>query len=306
MLQLANRVAYSPAQPIGSIPCVIAWLGQDIVRALLATTALVEQLREWPERHELVAVLIVSSLYAAVYGTEIEAAMQVPPRAGLFSAASLYLWGDIAIAYLAPPLWHALSDAVLREHETGAEGREETGSLGVSKRQVVVALAEHWKLLADFGHLLGTALTLLSSRWRTESEAFYGLVVGSNLLIDALGTDSDPARVAGIARQIQARSGIEPMVLPSDWRAPWRRRDNSFDRPACRTPSAGRPLIKEQRFVPSCGILIGGDRDHRAEPFLLSRRRPCRSVLLTRSGNFNARWNRRRISIRGSLHPLWS
>lgn len=213
ILQLANSVAYSPAQPITSIPHAITWLGQDIVRALVATTALVEQLKEWPERHDLVTALIVKALYAAAYATEIEAAMQTLPRAGLFSAALLYSLGDLAIAYQAPLLWQALSDAALRMPEAGAQGRQETGILGVTKRQVAVALAEHWKLPADFGHLLGAPPGLPSSRWRTESEEFFGLVVGTNLLIDALSTDSDPAKTAGIIRQVQMGSGIEPIVL---------------------------------------------------------------------------------------------
>ncbi|CAI4030161.1 HDOD domain-containing protein [Nitrospira tepida] len=213
ILQLANSVAYSPAQPITSIPHAVTWLGQDIVRALVATTSLVEQLKEWPERHELVTALIVKGLYTAAYATEIEAAMQVPPRGGLFSAALLYSLGDLAIAYQAPLLWHALSAAALRGLEAGAQGREETGILGATKRQVAVALAEHWKLPADFGLLLGTPPGLPSSRWRTESEEFSGLVVGTNLLIEALSTESDPAKVAGITRQIQIGTGIEPTVL---------------------------------------------------------------------------------------------
>lgn len=213
ILQLSNSVAYSPAQPIVSISHAITWLGQDIVRALVATTAFVEQLKEWPERHELVTALIVKALYAAAYATEIEAAMQISPRAGLFSAALLFSVGDLAIAYQAPPLWQALADSALRMQEAGAQGREETGILGVTRRQVAVALVEHWKLPADFGHLLEAPPGLPSSRWRTDSEEFFGLVVGTNLLIDALNTDSDPAKIAGITRQIQVGSGIEPVVL---------------------------------------------------------------------------------------------
>ena len=261
ILQLANSVAYSPAQGITSIPHAITWLGQDIVRALVATTALVEQLKEWTERHELVTALIVKALYAAAYAMEIEAAMQITPRAGLFSAALLYSLGDLAIAYQAPSLWHALSDAALRMQEAGAQGREETGILGVTKRQVAVALAEHWKLPADFGHLLGAPPGLPSSRWRTDSEEFYGLVVGTNLLIDALGADNDPAKVAGITRQIQMGSGIEPMVLQKRLaRAQEKARQlvrsvglpDSFGRPAnhpstCTGPEAQLPACRPDR-----------------------------------------------------------
>ncbi|MGE3153419.1 MAG: HDOD domain-containing protein [Nitrospiraceae bacterium] len=213
ILQLANSVAYSPAQPITSIPHAITWLGQDIVRALVATAALVEQLKEWPERHELVIVLIVRAMYAAAYATEIETAMQIPPRGGLFSAALLYSLGDLAIAYQAPSLWYAISEAALREQATGTPGREEAGILGVTKRQVALALVEHWKLPADFGHLLGAQTGLPSARWRTEAEEFHGLVVGANLLIEAFSTESDPAKVSGITKQIQIGSGLEPMVL---------------------------------------------------------------------------------------------
>lgn len=201
VLQIANGIAYSPQHTITSVAHAVSWLGLDTVRTLVATVQLMEQLEHQPDRRPLLGRLIAKALFAAAHASELGVALNYPQPGQLFSAALLYSFPDLVIAYQTPHLFQALIAARTPE--------EETKILGVSRARFATALAQTWVLPAGLMDLMGTPMPTAKSKWQSHQQLFMGLVAGSNQLIDAMADSPEP-RVADLIRRTLQRGSSLP------------------------------------------------------------------------------------------------
>jgi HD-like signal output (HDOD) protein len=201
VLQIANGIAYSPQHSITSVTHAVAWLGLDTVRTLVATVQLMEQLENQPDRRPLLGRLIAKALFAAAHASELGVAMNYPQPGQLFSAALLYSFADLVIAYQTPDLFQALTVAKTPD--------DEVEILGVSRACFATALAQTWVLPAGLVDLIGTPAPTAKTKWQTDQQLFMGLVAGSNLLVAALA-DSPNSAAADPIRHILQRGTALP------------------------------------------------------------------------------------------------
>jgi HD-like signal output (HDOD) protein len=201
VLQIANGIAYSPQHSITSVTHAVAWLGLDTVRTLVATVQLMEQLENQPDRRPLLGRLIAKALFAAAHASELGVAMNYPQPGQLFSAALLYSFADLVIAYQMPDLFQALTVAKTPD--------DEVEILGVSRACFATALAQTWVLPAGLVDLIGTPAPTAKTKWQTHQQLFMGLVAGSNLLVAAMA-DSPNSAAADPIRHILQRGTALP------------------------------------------------------------------------------------------------
>ena len=205
VLQIANGIAYSPQHSITSVVHAVSWLGLDTVRTLVATVQLMEQLEHQPDCRPLLGRLIAKALFAAAHASELGVAMHYPQPGQLFSAALLYSFADLVIAYQTPELFQALTAAQTPE--------DEAKILGVSRARFATALAQTWVLPAGLMDLIGTPMPTAKSRWLTSQQLFVGLVAGSNQLVAAMADSPDPGVADLIRRALQRGTAFTEPVL---------------------------------------------------------------------------------------------
>ncbi|MEO5955136.1 MAG: HDOD domain-containing protein, partial [Nitrospiraceae bacterium] len=205
VLQIANGIAYSPQHTITSVVHAVSWLGLDTVRTLVATVQLIEQLEHQPDRRPLLGRLIAKALFAAAHASELGVAMHYSQPGQLFSAALLYSFADLVIAYQTPELFQALTTARTPE--------DEAKILGVSRSRFATALAQTWVLPAGLMDLIGTPMPAAKSRWLTSQQLFVGLVAGSNQLIAAMADSPDPGVADLIRRTLQRGTALTEPIL---------------------------------------------------------------------------------------------
>lgn len=200
VLQIANGIAYSPQQTITSVTHAVTWLGLDTVRTLVATAQLMEHLKQEPDRRPILGRLIAKALFASTHAAELGAAMNYPHPGQLFSAALLYSFADLVIAYQTPDLFEQLAEA-----RTPAD---EAAILGVSKARFATALARTWVLPTGLVDLIGTPTPVVETRWQTNQQIFVGLVAGANNLVSALADSSKPSVADRIRRTLQQGTAL--------------------------------------------------------------------------------------------------
>jgi len=205
VLQIANGIAYSPQHTITSVTHAVAWLGLDTVRTLVATVQLMEQLEHQPDRRPLLGRLIAKALFSAAHASELGAAMNYPQPGQLFSAALLYSFADMVIAYQTPDLFQALNEAKTPD--------EEIKILGISKVRFATALAQTWVLPAGLMDLIGTPVPTAKTKWQTNPQLFMGLVTGSNHLVDAMADSLNPGTADPIRRTLQRGTALPERTL---------------------------------------------------------------------------------------------
>lgn len=205
VLQIANGIAYSPQHSITSVTHAVSWLGLDTVRTLVATVQLMEQLENQPDRRPLLGRLIAKALFAAAHASELGVAMNYPQPGELFSAALLYSFADLVIAYQTPDLFQALTAAQTPD--------DEVEILGVSRVCFATALAQTWVLPAGLVDLIGTPTPTAKTKWQTDQQLFMGLVAGSNLLVDAMADSSKPGAGDPIRRILQRGTALPEQTL---------------------------------------------------------------------------------------------
>jgi HD-like signal output (HDOD) protein len=201
VLQIANGIAYSPQHTITSVTHAVSWLGLDTVRTLVATVQLMEQLEHQPDRRPLLGRLIAKALFAAAHASELGVAMNYPQPGQLFSAALLYSFADLVIAYQTPDLFQALTAARTPD--------DEVGILGVSRVRFATALAQTWVLPAGLMDLIGTPPPTVKTQWLTNQQLFVGLVAGSNQLVAAMADSPEPG-IADLTRRALQRGTALP------------------------------------------------------------------------------------------------
>jgi len=201
VLQIANGIAYSPQQTITSVSHAVTWLGLDTVRTLVATAQLMEHLEQLSDRRPILSGLIAKALFASTHAFELGTAMNYPQPGQLFSAALLYSFVDLVIAYHTPDLFELLSDAQTAEAEANI--------LGVSKARFSGALAKLWILPTGLVDLIGTTTAEDDeTRWQTDKQIFEGLVSGANKLVSAMTDPSKPGLADRIRRALRQGTGL--------------------------------------------------------------------------------------------------
>ncbi len=173
VLQIANGIAYSPQHTLTSVTHAVAWLGLDTVRTLVATVQLMEQLENQPGQ--------------------------------LFSAALLYSFADLVIAYQTPDLFQELIAAKTQD--------EEIKILGVSRVRFATALAKTWVLPAGLMDLIGSPAPTAKTKWQTDQKLFMGLVTGSKHLVAAMADAPNPGAADPIRRTVQRGTALPERTL---------------------------------------------------------------------------------------------
>ncbi|THJ25195.1 MAG: HDOD domain-containing protein [Nitrospira sp. CG24E] len=205
VLQIANGIAYSPQQTITSVAHAVIWLGLDTVRALVATAQLMEHLEQAPDRRPLLSRLIAKALFASTHAFELGTAMHYPQPGQLFSAALLYSFTDLVIAYQAPDLYELLVEA--------RTPVDESNILGVSKVRFATALARTWVLPTGLVDLIGAPTPPMGTRWQTDHQIFVGLVAGANSLVSAMANSLKPDVAGRIRRTLQQGTALPERSL---------------------------------------------------------------------------------------------
>lgn len=205
VLQIANGIAYSPQHTITSVTHAVSWLGLDTVRTLVATVQLMEQLEHQPDRRPLLSRLIAKALFAAAHASELGTALNYPQPGQLFSAALLYSFADLVIAYQTPDLFQSLTTAKTPDAEAKI--------LGVSKVRFATALAQTWVLPAGLVDLIGAQASTARTKWQTDQQLFTGLVAGSNQLIDAMADSPDSDATELMRRTLQWGTALPERAL---------------------------------------------------------------------------------------------
>jgi HD-like signal output (HDOD) protein len=205
VLQIANGIAYSPQHTITSVTHAVVWLGLDTVRTLVATVQLMEQLEQQPDRRPLLGRLIAKALFAAAHASELGVAMSYPQPGQLFSAALLYSFADLVIAYQTPDLFQELTNAKTLD--------DEVKILGVSRVSFAKALAQTWVLPAGLMDLICTPPPTAKTMWQTHQQLFMGIVAGSNQLIDAMANSPNPGAADPIRRTLQRGTALPERTL---------------------------------------------------------------------------------------------
>ncbi|MDH4185500.1 MAG: HDOD domain-containing protein [Nitrospira sp.] len=205
VLQIANGIAYSPQHTITSVSHAVTWLGLDTVRTLVATVQLMEQLEHQPDRRPVLGRLIAKALFAAAHASELGVAMNYSQPGLLFSAALLYSFADLVIAYQAPDLFHALTE--LKDPD------DDVKILGVSRARFSTALAQTWVLPAGLMSLIGAPSLTVKAKWQTDQHLFNGLVVSSNHLIDAMIEPPNLNTAERIRQNLQRGTGLSDKNL---------------------------------------------------------------------------------------------
>lgn len=205
VLQIANGIAYSPQHTITSVTHAVAWLGLDTVRTLVATVQLMEQLENQPDRRPLLGRLIAKALFAAAHASELGLAMSYPQPGQLFSAALLYSFADLVIAYQTPDLFQELTAAKTQD--------DEVKILGVSRVRFATALAKTWVLPAGLMDLIGSPAPTAKTKWQTDQQLFMGLVTGCNHLVDAMADSPNPGAADPIRRTVQRGTALPERTL---------------------------------------------------------------------------------------------
>lgn len=200
VLQIANGIAYSPQQTITSVTHAVTWLGLDTVRTLVATAQLMEHLKQDPDRRPVLSRLIAKALFASTHAAELGTAMNYPHPGQLFSAALLYSFADLVIAYQTPDLFEQLAEA-----RTPAA---EAAILGVPKARFATALARTWILPTGLVDLIGAPTPVVETRWKTPQQIFVGLVAGANDLVSAMVDSSKPAVADQLRRTLQQGTSL--------------------------------------------------------------------------------------------------
>ncbi|MCX5724395.1 MAG: HDOD domain-containing protein [Nitrospirae bacterium] len=205
VLQIANGIAYSPQHTITSVTHAVSWLGLDTVRTLVATVQLMEQLEQQPDRRPLLGRLIAKALFSAAHAAELGQAIGYPQPGQLFSAALLYSFADLVIAYQAPELFQALTEAKSPDAEIRV--------LGVSRDHFAIALAQTWVLPAGLTDLIGASMPAAKAKWQTDQQLFMGLVTGSNHLVDAMADMPNTGTADPIRRNLQRGTALPERAL---------------------------------------------------------------------------------------------
>ena len=202
VLQIANGIAYSPQHTITSVTHAVSWLGLDTVRTLVATVQLLEN---HSDRQPVLSRLIAKALFAATHASELGVAMNYPQPGQLFSAALLFSFADLVIAYQTPDLFQSLIVAQTPD--------DEIKILGVSRACFATALAQAWVLPAGLVDLIGTPMPTAKTKWETDQQLFMGLVVGSNYLIEAMADSPNSAAADPIRRTLQRGTSLPDQTL---------------------------------------------------------------------------------------------
>lgn len=205
VLQIANGIAYSPQHTITSVTHAVSWLGLDTVRTLVATVQLMEQLEHQPDRRPLLSRLIGKALFSAAHASELGVALNYPQPGQLFSAALLYSFADLVIAYQTPDLFQSLAAAKTPD--------DEAKILGVSKTRFATALAQTWVLPAGLVELIGAQAPTARTKWQTNQQLFTGLVAGSNQLIDAMADSPHSDATELMRRTLQRGTALPERTL---------------------------------------------------------------------------------------------
>lgn len=205
VLQIANGIAYSPQHTITSVTHAVSWLGLDTVRTLVATVQLMEQLEQQPDRRPLLGRLIAKALFSAAHAAELGQAMNYSQPGQLFSAALLYSFADLVIAYQAPELFQALTEAKSPDAEIRV--------LGVTRDHFATALAQTWVLPTGLTDLIGASMPAAKAKWQTDQQLFMGLVTGSNHLIDAMADVPNTGTADPIRRNLQRGTALPERAL---------------------------------------------------------------------------------------------
>jgi HD-like signal output (HDOD) protein len=208
VLQVANSIAYSPQHVITSVPHAVTWLGLDTVRSIVTAAQLVEQLREWPDKHQVVGGVIARALVAAVHANELGMAIEYPSLSQLFSCALLYSIGDLAVANQSPELYRSLRSLPLTARTQAAQLIEETQLLGVPKRRLAQALAQLWGLPPYLQELLSSDDDAAEGRWQTGRQIVKGLVVGCTALVEAITGPCSASAVEATKRGLLTGTGL--------------------------------------------------------------------------------------------------
>lgn len=206
LLQISNSIAYSPQQVITSVPHAVSWLGLDTVRSIVTASQLVEQLNEWPNRHQGVSGVIARALVAAVHANELGIALEYPSVSQLFSSTLLYSLGDLAIANQAPELYQSFRR--LPAQTPAARIMEETQLFGAPRLRIAQALAQTWGLPSFLVELFSIEGGQTQERWGTSQNILSGLVSGSTALIDAMTGPSAPAAMEAAKRVLLTGTGL--------------------------------------------------------------------------------------------------
>lgn len=208
VLQVANSIAYSPKQPITSIPHAVTWLGLDTVRGLVDSAPLVEHLHQRPASRHIVNGVIARALAAAVHATELGMAARFPSHALLFTCTLLYSVGDFAIANQDPDLYQSLRRLSPLAGTPADRAAKEAELLGVPKLRLTQALAQMWSLPPDLVELLATAHERLPERWLTDAQQLKGLVEGTSALVASLTGPVNPALTERLKRGLRTGLGL--------------------------------------------------------------------------------------------------
>jgi len=213
VLQVSNSIAYSPQHVISSVPHAVTWLGLDTVRSMVTVMQLVEQLREWPDRQRMVSGVIGRALLAAVHANELGIAIEHASLSQLFSSTLLYSIGDLAIAYQAPDLYHALRKVSRTPLTRPERVTEEVKVIGVPKLRLAQALGEMWALPAHVLELFSLELDGFTGRWHSGRQTFGGLVVGSAALVEALTGPGSRSAVDRAKQPLLTGTGLPPQIF---------------------------------------------------------------------------------------------
>ena len=205
VLQIANGIAYSPQQTITSVTHAVTWLGLDTVRTLVATAQLMEHLKQEPDRRPVLSRLIAKALFASTHAAELGTTMNYPQPGQLFSAALLYSFADLVIAYQTPDLFEQLAEA-----RTPAA---EAAILGVPKARFATALARTWVLPTGLVDLISAPTPVVETRWQTPQQIFVGLVAGANALVSAMADSPKPGAADRIRRTLQQGTALSERTL---------------------------------------------------------------------------------------------
>ncbi|MEC4890378.1 MAG: HDOD domain-containing protein [Nitrospira sp.] len=193
VLQVANSIAYSPQQPITSIPHAVTWLGHNTVRRLVDGAHLVEHLHHRPAHRQIVNGVLARALAASACAMELGMAIRYANQNQIFTCTLLYTVGDLAIANQSPEIFQSLRQLAFESDSPAARVAKEQALLGMPKLRLAQALAQMWSLPPDLVELFAAAPERLPLRWHTDHQKLRGIAEGASALIEA---STGPARAA--------------------------------------------------------------------------------------------------------------
>lgn len=208
VLQVANSIAYSPQQPVTSIPHAVTWLGHNTVRRLVDGAHLVEHLHHRPAHRQIVNGVLARALAAAACALELGMAIRYAFQNQLFTCTLLYTIGDLAIANQSPEVFRSLRQLAFESDTPAARAAKEQALLGVPKLRLAQALAQMWSLPPDLVALFAAAPERLPLRWHTDHQKLRGITEGASALIEASTGQARAADMDNLKQRLQIGLGL--------------------------------------------------------------------------------------------------